>query len=123
MEESAYLCFQRGKHHYAISNHKIIRILKKTKLLPLPFANEVYQGVLLVDDRLVAVVDIASDHTKEEGEGYVICLEYQGDVIGVYADVLEGIERIADQDWVEESLPYATLCTTITDRKIYLLQL
>lgn len=121
MEESAYLCFQRGKHHYAIPNQSIIRILKKTELLPLPFANDIYQGVLLVDDRLVAVVDIELDNEKEEG--YVICLEFQGDIIGVYADELEGMEYIADQAWVEESLPYASLCCEITHRKIYLLQL
>ena len=122
MEEMAYLCFRRGELHYAITNHKIIRVLKETDLQPLPFADDVYQGVLLVENSLAAIVDIEAGHKKEAGEGYFIFLEFKGDVIGVCADELEGIERISDQEWVEGDLPYASLCCEIRHKRIYLLQ-
>lgn len=122
MEETVYLCFRRGMYHYAITNQKVMRILRDRKLHPLPFADAVYQGVEVVDDRLAVVVDIDANRNKGKENGYIIFVEFKGDIIGVYADELIGIERISDQLWVESDLPYASLCCEMKQRTIYLLQ-
>lgn len=99
--DNNYLCFSTGEHYFVIENDKVIKILPQTKLYQLPLKERKIKGFLLVDQHLMALIDIEKfwpdDYScKEE---YYIVIEIDGEYLGICANRIFDNRLIDDRDW------------------------
>ena len=80
MMEDTYVCFHHGGYDYAIEEYKVLRILAHTSLWDLPVHQDRIKGMMLVEDRLVAVIDIEQllFQTPCSHTAYDIIIEIKG---------------------------------------------
>lgn len=98
MLKDTYLWFQCGLHYYAIEENKIDKILMATPFFELPVKDELIKGVLLVEEKIVAIIDI--EETKDPR--YYIILNINEQYLGVCADEVFGYKVIQDFKWLSQ---------------------
>lgn len=105
MLNETYLCFQRGQEYYAIDENKIVKILFSEDIFELPIKEESVKGLVVVDDKLVGIVEIGAGDIG----GYYIIIDLEGQYVGICADEIIGNQVIQDDDWIsqeEEEYPF-----------------
>lgn len=101
MAKCTYLCFHQGTYHFAIENSEVLRILPVQSLsvppLPIPAVN----GLMVLDDTLVAVIDIvqAMFQNDQAETHYHIFMRSNQEVIGICASHIDGLRTIDDTAW------------------------
>lgn len=105
MLNETYLCFQRGQKYYALDANKIVKIVCAKDIFELPAKEEFVKGIIVINDKLVGIVDIEESDT----ERYYIVMDIEGQYVGICADEIIGNQAISDADWIsqeEEEYPF-----------------
>lgn len=120
-----YLCFSQGIHTYAIENHKVVRIVAKVPLSKLPTQRKGFRGLLLSDEKLIAVIDVEEFqfHKGCNTEKYYIIINFHGEYIGICASDIKETRQIKEQDWQPCEVDKPAFSYKVDDTEIFHLQL
>ncbi len=103
--ELQLLEFEVGKNHYGISITKVLEIMMRRRLAPLPDSPEEIEGVFMPRDKLITVVDLHKvlklEEDKDERGLFIIC-RFNNTDIGFHVDKVNGIHTT---NWSEVEHP------------------